>query len=172
MRKYKNIASQLIGILVFVNIIFGGTLILGIIYNDGDVLGLIVMCIVLVISTVMFDLMYIIMQNQFYITYLDENQITQKFFRKRKQISFNQVKYIYFVDQLLILSDNKIDIEISKKVTIRLKKNIKNELKNQINIWINISDLYLPSLLEIHCSLAERIFVGKIDKYIISKFDK
>lgn len=170
MKKYKNLASQLSVITVLIDLVFVITLIFGIIYND-DIPSLIVMVIVLLLSLIMFNSMYVILQDQFYITYIGDEVVIQKFFFKKKSIEFNKVKYIYFIDQLLILSKKKIDFE-NNKINLKTKKKIKKELKEGINIWINLSDSYLPYILEEQCPNAEYVFIGKMNKFIIKKFSK
>lgn len=171
MKKYRNLVSQLHRIIIPLNIIYVIGIFLGIINYTGDTLGLVMMCISLSVSMIVFDLMFIILNSQFHITFFSDTKITQKFYNKKKEISFDNVKYIYFIDQLLILSNKKVDIPTSEeKISINCKKKIKKIFREDVIIWLNVADSELSQLININCSNAEKIYIGKINKCIIDMF--
>ncbi len=170
MKKYKNLVSQLHRIIIPLNIIYVIGIVLGIVNYAGDTVGLVMMCISLSVSMIVFDLMFIILNSQFHITYFSDTKIIQKFYNKKKEISFDNVKYIYFIDQLLILSNKKVDIPPSEKISINYKKKIKKIFREDVIIWLNVADSELSQLININCTNSERIYIGKINKCIIDKF--
>ncbi len=172
MKKYKNIISQLHRIIIPLNIIFVVGIVLGIVNYTGDTLGLLMMCISLSVSIIVLDLMFIILNSQFYITFFSDTKIIQKFYNKKKEILLDNVKYIYFVDHLLILSNKKVDSPTTEdKISRSFKKRFKKIFREDIIIWVNVTDLELSQIINTNCTDAQRIYIGEIKKYIIDMFN-
>ena len=60
------------------------------------------------------------------LTYYDENKIIQKWLKKRKRIDFNKVQYMYFIDNLVILSEKQYNVPTQNIKIATKRKNKKN----------------------------------------------
>ena len=109
--------------------------------------------------------MFFGLKHLWYNTNVLEDKIKQTFLTSKKEILYREVKFIYFIDKLIILSKDN-EIEPCDKYSLIQKKRIKSRLKNDIIIWHNSSDKYFPVMLKDKCLNAKYIKIGKISKII------
>ena len=102
---------------------------------------------------------------------INKDEIVQHFFKNKKNISFKDIRYIYFIDNILIFSTEDQQIDYSSKPSIIEKKKIKKKLKNCVIITINLREKYFSLLISQKCKNVKKIKIGKINKYIENEFN-
>jgi len=112
--------------------------------------------IMFIVLIIMINYVYFFLVDQWYFTYYDENKVMQKWFIKRKQINFDEVKYMYFVSSLVILSNKSFDI-VTNRINLKARRKIIRKLKNEICIIINVYDKVFPKILLTKCVNATKI---------------
>lgn len=163
MKKYNNIANHMGLMVVLVNILFP-TLFIGIISSEQGI-NMIAGATVFVIVITSIDFVYFYSLDQWYFTYYNDEFIMQKWLMKRKKINFSEVKYLYFVDNLVILSKHAFNIDMAN-INIKAKRKIKKILKNEICIVIEAYDKIFPKILLEKCISAVKIdFKVKVKLY-------
>lgn len=111
--------------------------------------------IIVIISV---DFLYFYLLHQWYFTSYDEQKVVQKWFKKRKEIYFKDVKFLYFVDDLVILTNRKFNLSIEK--SHKKRNRVKRTLKNEVCININIYDKVFSKMLLSKCVNAEKVDLG------------
>lgn len=157
MIKYQNTAISMSVMIIIVNLILPVSVI-GIITSlVGYDRIFAVIAIILVLG--MTNLVYFYLLHQWYITYYDDKQIKQKWFKKIKVIEFKKIKYLYFIDDLIIVTEKKYVIPRDIKKN-RVKMRLKREMKNELNITISPDDKYFASTLILKATEAEKININ------------
>ena len=168
--KYNNISSRVLFVYIFFHAISLFGIIMG--WSTHDVLiDNIAMTIVLSICMMLYNFMCYTLQDLIYFTYIMEDKISQCFLCKKKEILYHEVKYLFFVDNLLILSPNN-EFNIKSDVySFSEKKMIKKQLKKNVVIWIDLSNKFFSNIIIDKCKSASIIKIGKISKYIEKEFE-
>lgn len=157
MVKYNNMAYRMgIGVLI-VNTIFPIAVIHFATQKPSPdsfvpMIGLIL--VIIVTNIIYFNFLY-----YWYFTSYDEQKVVQKWFKKRKRIYFNEVKYIYLTHDSVIISEKQLDL-IVKKRSRKERKRIKRIIKNEVFIYINDTDKVFPKILLSKCVNAEKVDLG------------
>ena len=168
MKKYNNVANHMGFVVVFVNILFPIMIISILLTGQG--IDMIVGSISFALIVIMTNLVYFYLLDQWYFTYYDEQHIVQKWFKKRKRIDFDKVKYMYFVDNLVILAEKQFNIP-TQKINIKTKRIIKRTLKNEMCIAISVYDRLFPKILLGKCINAVKIDLGVKEKIYREMFE-
>lgn len=116
------------------------------------------------------DLMYVLLFDQWYFTYYDDNHVLQKWIAKKKVINFNEVKFLYFIDNLVILSKSVLDKSF-EKFNIKEKRQIKRILKHEVCILINPYDNLFAKMIIEKCNHAIKRDFKVNDKKIREMFE-
>ena len=133
--------------------------------NEETQMENLIMSLSLIACMIMLNIMFFGLKHLWYNTNVLEDKIKQTFLTSKKEILYREVKFIYFIDKLIILSKDN-EIEPCDKYSLIQKKRIKSRLKNDIIIWHNSSDKYFPVMLKDKCLNAKYIKIGKISKII------
>lgn len=163
MKKYNNIANHMTVTIILLNTM---SLVMIVFFASKQpsidtIIPLI--CFVMILLTS--NLMYFLLLDQWYFTYYDEKNVTQKWFKKTKSIEFTQVKYMYFVDNLVVLSEKTFNMP-TEKINMQARRRIKRILKNEICIVINVYDKLFPKMLLSKCVNSVKVdFDVKEKKY-------
>ena len=168
--KYNNIAGRMRFAYVFITIV--GVLIIPLVWiTNESFIDNIFITITFILMIIMYTWMIFSLKYLFYNTYVLKDGIKQTFLRDKKEISFSDIKVIYFIDDLVIFANSReVNIE-DCKYTMMQKKKIKKRLENNVVVQINLSNKYFSIILADKCNHAEIIKVGKISKYIEEEFD-
>lgn len=168
--KYNNISSRIRFSYVFFHIVSLFVIIMGWLTND-VLTDNIVMTISLSLVMIMLNIMCYALQDLIYFSYVTEDKISQRFLYKRKEILYHEVKYLYFIDNLLILApENELNVQ-SGDYSYSEKKIIKKQLKKNVVIWIDLSNKFFSNIIMDKCKSASVIKIGKISKYIENEFN-
>lgn len=168
--KYKNISVN-IKYAYFLFMSIGLCVIFFAWLTNDSLIDNIVMTISLLTCMILFSILYFRFKQLWYKTYFLDSKIYQKFFKYEKEIEYSNIKYIFLIDNLLVLSSkNEFSLQ-SGEYTFSEKKKIKRKLKNNIIIWIGFYNKYLHNILKEECKNAQIIKMGKISKYIAGHFD-
>ncbi|MBU1093173.1 MAG: hypothetical protein KKH01_01785 [Firmicutes bacterium] len=154
MKKYNNIANHMNLMTAVTNVLFP-ILIVFFAMRERSIDTIIPM-IMFIVLIIMINYVYFFLVDQWYFTYYDENKVMQKWFIKRKQINFDEVKYMYFVSSLVILSNKSFDI-VTNRINLKARRKIIRKLKNEICIIINVYDKVFPKILLTKCVNATKI---------------
>jgi hypothetical protein len=153
-QKYNNAANHMNLIVALMNIV---SLIMIVFFATKEPsIDTIIPMIVFAILLILNNLTYLLLIDQWYFTYYNDKLILQKWFNKRKRIEFEEVKYLYFVGNLVVLSKNKFNI-IAENINMKARRQIKRTLKNEICIVINPYDQVFPKILLAKCEKANKI---------------
>lgn len=144
MKKYNNIANHMRFSVIFVNILFPVMIVSILLTGHG--VDMIIGSIVFALIIVMTNIVFIYLQDLWYFTYYDEKQIVQKWFKKRKKIDFDKIQYMYFIDNLVILSEKQYNVP-TQNINITTKRRIKRMVKNEVCIVVNVFDKIFPKIL-------------------------
>lgn len=168
--KYNNIAGKIRFVYIFFHIVSLFAIIM--IWLTHDILiDKLVLTIGLSICMIMYNVMCYALQDLIYFSYIMEDKISQRFLCKKKEILYHEVKYLFFVDNLLILSpNNEFNIK-SDAYSFSEKKMIKKQLKKNVVIWIDLSNKFFSNIIMDKCKSACVIKIGKISKYIEKEFE-
>lgn len=129
---------------IFVNILFPVMIVSILLTGHG--VDMIIGSIVFALIIVMTNIVFIYLQDLWYFTYYDEKQIVQKWFKKRKKIDFDKIQYMYFIDNLVILSEKQYNVP-TQNINITTKRRIKRMVKNEVCIVVNVFDKIFPKIL-------------------------
>jgi len=163
MKKYNNIANHMGLMAVLVNILFP-ILIISIILSEQGI-NMIAGATAFMFVIASIDFVYFYLLDQWYFTYYNDEFIIQKWLMKRKKIKFNEVKYLYFIDNIVILSEHAFNIDRAN-INMKAKRRIKKMLKNEICIVIEVYDKIFPKMLLEKCNNAIKIdFKVKLKVY-------
>ena len=110
-------------------------------------------------------------KNFLFKTIVLEERVEQFFLNNKKEILFSEIKCIYFIESLLILSKRYYQIPQKGKYNFLDRRKILKLLKSEIIIWIDLSNKFLPQIICQKCSCAQVLKLGKISKYIEKEFD-
>lgn len=154
MKKYDNIANHMSLMTAVTNVLF--SLLVVFFAMREQSIDTIIPMIMFIVLIIMINYVYFYLVDQWYFTYYDENKIMQKWFKKRKQINFDEVKYMYFVSNLVILSNKSFDLVINR-INSKARRKIVRKLKNEICIIINVYDKVFPKILLTKCVNATKI---------------
>ncbi len=154
MKKYNNIANHMGLIVIFVNILFPVMIVSILLFGQGidNIIGALSFTLIVVTNNVA----YFYLLDQWYFTYYDEHHIMQKWLKKRKRIKFDEVNFMYFVDNLVIISEHSFNIK-TDKINMTAKRRIKRILKDEICIVINPHDRFFPTFLLDKCKNAKKV---------------
>ena len=117
MKEYMNYAKKFRIMIIFINIVF----ILGIIlrictYEKGDFASTLVMIFSFLVILLVLDLYFVFMRDVFNLTKYDDEKIINRFFLKKKTISYSCIKQLVFVGNCIIVLDKDFDFcKINKK---------------------------------------------------------
>lgn len=170
MKKYKNIAQDIRIIILIFGLISIIVFFLGLNFID-DAVEFLALVLMLIVCNSLIIWMFFYLKELWYVTYIKEDEIVQHFFKNKKNISFKDIRYIYFIDNILIFSTEDQQIDYSSKPSIIEKKKIKKKLKNCVIITINLREKYFPLLISQKCKNVKKIKIGKINKYIENEFN-
>jgi len=168
MKKYNNIANQMGFTVVFVNVVFP-VMIVAIILTESGI-NMVAGASAFLMVVITFNFVYFFLLDQWYFTYYDEEYILQKWLYKIKKIKLNEVKYIYFIDNLVVLSENAFNIS-TKQIKTKEKMQIKKTLKSEVCIVINVYDKLFPQILLKKCSKAVKIDLKVKEKVYREMFE-
>jgi hypothetical protein len=168
MKKYNNIANHMNLMTAVTNVLFPILIVFFAMREQS--IDTIVPMIMFIVLLIMINYVYFFLVDQWYFTYYDENIIIQKWFNKRKQIDFEEVKYMYFVSSLVILSSKSFDIAINR-INLKAKRKIVRQLKNEICIIINVYDKVFPKILLTKCVNATKIDLQVKEKVYREMFE-
>lgn len=168
MKKYNNIANHMGFITVLMNII-SSIMIIFFATREQSIDTIVPIigfsCIIVTVNFVYFYLL-----DHWYLTYYDEQQIVQKWFKKRKKINFEEVNYLYFIGAMVIASTHDFNISV-KDTIMKERRRILKMLKNEVCISINIYDKLFPKILLEKCINAVKIDLGVKEKVYREMFE-
>lgn len=154
MKKYNNIANQMNFVIISTNILYPA--LIAYFYSREQSIDTIVPMIMFVLLLIVVNFFYFFLLDQWYYTYYNESSVIQKWFKKRKQINFADVRFLYFVGSLVILSSQAYDLPTSQ-INYKKKRKIVRMLKNEIVIIINVYDKHFPKILLSKCINATKV---------------
>lgn len=154
MKKYNSIVNHMNFALMLINMI--SPVMIVFFATQKQSIDTIVPMIGFMFIIVTLNFVYFYLLDHWYLTYYDENKIIQKWLKKRKRIDFNKVQYMYFIDNLVILSEKQYNVP-TQNIKIATKRKIKRTLKNEICIVINVYDKIFPKILLSKCNNAIKI---------------
>ena len=163
MKKYNNVANHMNLAIVLMNLIY--PIMIVSFATRKPSIDTIIPMIMFIILFMAFNFMYFFLIDQWYFTYYNDKLVIQKWFKKRKTIEFEEVKYLYFVNGLVVLSKKSFNINVDN-INMKAKRQIRRTLKNEICIIINPYDQLFPKILLAKCEEAKKIdFKVKEKKY-------
>jgi hypothetical protein len=163
MQKYNNVANHMNFIVALMNVI--SLMMIVFFATKEPSIDTIIPILVFVILLILNNFTYLLLIDQWYFTYYNNEVVLQKWFNKSKRIDFEEVKYLYFVGNLVILSKNRFNI-IADTINMKVRRQIRRTLKNEICIVINPYDQVFPKILLANCENAKKIeFKVKEKKY-------
>jgi hypothetical protein len=168
MKKYNNIANQMRFTFVFVNIVFP-VMIVAIILNESGI-NMIAGATAFLMVVITINFVYFYLLDQWYFTYYNEEYILQKWLNKAKKIKFEEIKYIYFIDNLVFLSEYEFNLSVIQ-FNMKVKRQMKKTLKNEICIVINVYDKIFPKMLLTKCNKASKIDLNVKEKIYREMFE-
>ncbi len=167
MKRYKNIAYTVVVSLPIscVGCLVG--IILGCVFYNGDLIGAISMCITLSYVIILSFTVLILLNDDFAITYYDDEKIIQKAFFKRKQIKYEDIKEIYVSGDCIYFTSKEYNLKFDEKEKkYKVSREIYKTLKHEIMIMISSDAVFLKNInLE---NIKVHIFKHRpsVDKYL------
>jgi hypothetical protein len=154
MQKYNNVANHMNLLVPLMNIV--SVIMIVFFATKEPSIDTIIPMIVFVILLILNSLTYLLLIDHWYFTYYNDKLVIQKWLNKRKRIEFEEVKYLYFISNLVVLSKNKFNIS-ADNINMKARRQIKRTLKNEICILINPYDQIFPKILLTKCKKAKKI---------------
>lgn len=168
MKKYDNISYKMNFTIAFMNVIYS-IMIIYLFTQKFNIEIIIVIigftCILLMVNYTFFYLL-----DQFYITNYNEYLVVQKWFKKIKTIEFNNIKYIYFTGDLVILSEIMYKIPTGK-INLKVRRKILKTLKKEVCIMISLNDKIFPKILLEKTVNAVKVDLGVKNKVYRNMFE-
>ena len=168
MQKYNNVANHMNFVIPLMSIV---SIIMVVFFAiKQPSINTIIPIIVFIVLLILSNFTYLLLIDQWCFTYYDDKLVIQKWFNKRKTIEFEEVKYLYFVSNLVILSTNKFDM-ITNNINMKARRQIKRKLRHEICIIINPYDQIFPKILITKCINAKKIEFSVKDKKYRDMFE-
>ena len=112
----------------------------------------------------------------FHYTYLFENRVEQKFLRRKKEISYQNIKYVYLIDTYVVLCKKKEVYIEEREYKLKERKGIIRKLKSNVFISVKsitnqrtVDNTGFLLILQEKCPDAEYIKIGKLPAVIEEK---
>lgn len=167
MKKYYNVAYTVVVWLPISSI--GGLvemILIGVFYN-GDLIDKIAMCTACLCVTITALTVLILLNDEFAVTYYDDEKIIQKSFFKRKQIKYEDIKEIYVSGDCIYFTSKEYNLKFDEKEKkYKVSREIYKTLKHEIMIMISSDAVFLKNInLE---NIKVHIFKHRpsVDKYL------
>ncbi len=165
MKKYYNLAFTANVYLPISSI--GGlvAMILISVFYNGDLIDKIAMCTACLCVIITALIVLILLNDELLVTYYDDEKIIQKFFLKRKQIKYEDIKEIYVSGLYIYITSKEYNLELEEK-GFKLQRKINKILKNEVIIMISSDAVFLKNInLE---NIKVHIFKHRpsVDKYL------
>lgn len=168
MKKYNNIANHMNFAIALMNVI--SPVMIVFFATKQQSIDTIVPMIGFACIIVIGNFAYFYLLDHWYLTYYDEQKIVQKWFKKRKEIKFEEVNYLYFIGTMVIVSAHNFNIS-AKDTTMKERRRILKMLKNEVCISINVYDKLFPKILLGKCVNAVKIGLGVKEKVYREMFE-
>lgn len=168
MKRYTNLASQMVILFPICSIVYLVAMILICIYYDGQLIDLVIGCIVLIVVFFCCGLPLICMKDVCIITYYDEEKICQRNLFKRKQIKYEDIKEIYISGSYIYLTSKVYSLKFDEKEKgFKLQRKVNKILKNEVAIMIASDAVFLKyiNLENIQVYILKNSIKITVDKY-------
>ena len=91
--------------------------------------------------------------------------------QKKKKNDFEEVKYLYFIGALVIVSAHDFKIDAKNDISLKERRILLKIMKNELCISINVYDKAFPKILLRKCFKAVKINLGVKDKIYQEMFE-